>query len=125
MSAADAELAINRDMTDWFIEQKPTTIQLIPREPVWVNGTKVMPDDAPRDPQTFYVIWAPTTGIVQTMDGTTRRFDFVLVGRYDAEVAIGDHWSIGKQDNEIDYIYPYNGYEVKCGGSSYGSEPVG
>lgn len=124
MTALQTELAINQSNTLAFIAQDPTTITLIPRLDVWVAGSKKKTDQTPRDPQTFKVIWAPTTGIVQTIDGTSRRFDFVLVGAFDAVVAIGDHWLQTIQDNEIDYVFPYNGYEVKCGGSSYGSKPV-
>jgi hypothetical protein len=118
------ELAVHRSNTDRYIGIDPTEIILIPRQDTWVAGTKTRGDQTPRDPQSFHVIWAPTTGIVPIIEGTTRRFDFILVGSYDAIVAIGDHWLEGQQDNEIDYVYPFNGYEIKCGGTSYGSKPV-
>jgi hypothetical protein len=124
MTASLTGLAILRANTDRFIAQNPTDIVLIPRTDAWLAGTKTRTDQTPRVSQTFKVIWSGTTGIISTIEGTTRRFDFVLVGSYDAIVAIGDHWEQTNQDNEIDYIFPYNGYEVKCGGTSYGSKPV-
>lgn len=124
MTALDTELAINQSNTLAFIAQDPTVITLTPRSDVWVAGSKKRVDQTPRAEQVFKVIWAPTTGIVSMSEGTTRRFDFVLVGAYNSVVAIGDHWLQSTQDNEIDYIFPFNGYEIKCGGSSYGSKPV-
>src|ERR1700760_2661619 len=111
------ELAIHRANTSLYIGLNPTDIVLIPVLEQWVAGTKKMVDQTPRDSQTFHVIWAPTTGIVGGGgSGITHKFDFVLVGAYDVIVAIGDRWDIGAQRNVIDYIYPSNGYEVKCGG---------
>ena len=124
MIASQTELAIHRLNTDRFIGTDPTEIILTPRQDVWVAGSKRKVDVDDRDPQFFKVIWGGSTGITTTIDGTTHRFDFILVGQYTAEVAIGDHWLIGNQDNEIDFVFPFNGYEVKCGGNSYGSKPV-
>jgi hypothetical protein len=124
MTSIDTGLAINRDNTARYIALWPTEIILIPRKEIWVAGSKRMVDQNDRDPQTFHVIWSGATGIVTMIDGVTHRFDFILVGEYTAEVAIRDHWILGTQDNEIDYIFPFNGYEVKCGGSSYGSNPT-
>ena len=124
MTTADTELAINRSNTSRFIALNPTSIILIPRQEVWVAGSKRLGNGTPRSAQIFKVIWGGSTGVTTTIDGTTHRFDFVLVGEYTAEVAIHDHWVLGTQDNEIDYVFPFNGYEVKCGGNSYGSNPV-
>lgn len=118
-----ADLAVNRSNTDWYINLWPTEIILVPRQEIWVAGSKRLGDGVPRDPQTFHVIWSGGTGITPMIDGVTHRFDFILVGLYTAEVAIHDHWQMGTQDNEIDYVFPFNGYEVKCGGNSYGSKP--
>lgn len=124
MVAGTVELAINRANTDRYIKLDPTVITLIPRLDAWVAGSKRKNDQPPRAPQIFKVIWGGSTGITASIDGTTHRFDFILVGNYDAVVAINDHWFIGTQDNEIDYVFPSNGYEVKCGGLSYGSKPA-
>lgn len=125
MNAVSSELAINRANTKRFIALDPTEIVLIPRQEVWANGSKKKTDLPPRASQTFKIIWGGDTGIVTTIGGTTRRFDFVIMGNVDASLEIGDHWFIGDQDNEVQYIFPSNGYEIKGGGVSHGSKPVG
>ena len=118
------ELDIHRANTLLYIGLNPTDIALTPVNEVWIAGTKKLVEQTTRSAQTFYVIWAPTTGIVGGGgSGITHKFDFVLVGTYDAIVAIGDRWDVNNQRNVIDYVYPSNGYEVKCGGTSYGSKP--
>jgi len=124
MTALATELAINRDNTDKYINIDPTEIILIPRREIWVAGSKRMADQTPRVPQTFKVNWQYSTGQVTVIDGTTFRFDYVIIGRYDAEVEINDHWSHLDQDFEVHYVFPSNGYEVRAGGNSYGSKPV-
>ena len=126
MAISTNELDINRANTERYIGLNPTDIVLTPVQEEWVAGTKRLVDQMVRDPQTFHIIWAPTTGIVGGGgSGITHKFDFVLVGAYDAIVAINDRWDINNQRNVIDYVYPSNGYEVKCGGTSYGSNPNG
>lgn len=98
-------------------------ITLTPRETTVIAGTKSMADLPSRDPQEFWFIWQGDNPIVSTDKGTTRRLDFVLVGSFDAEVAVGDHWETAGQKFEITYLAPYNGYEVKCGGVSIGANP--
>jgi len=116
-----ASLSIHRRGTDDFIEADPTDIALIPHSAVWSGGSKTYVAQAPRQMQTFKVIWDGQTGVV---DEHTRRFDFILVGRFDATVAIKDQWQdTDGQKYVVEYVYPYNGYEVKCGGSSHGTNP--
>lgn len=119
-----AELGVHRANTARYIELNPTSIILIPIQEQWVAGTKKLVEQPSRSPQTFHIIWAPETGIVGGGgSGITHKFDFILVGAYDAVVAINDRWNINNQRNVIDYVYPANGYELKCGGTSYGSKP--
>lgn len=119
------ELSIHRKGTERFIAGDPTEITLIPSTEVWSGGSKTYGIENPRDPQNFKVIWSGSQdGIVVKSEGTTRRFDFVLVGAYDAQVAIGDHWKVGDQHFQVEWVAPANGYEVKAGGVSHGSNPV-
>lgn len=120
------ELSIHRKGTERFINADPTTITLVPSTETWSGGTKVYGSATPRQPQTFKVIWSGSQdGIAVTSQGTTRRFDFILVGTHDAVVEIGDHWNLGDQHFQVEWIAPDNGYEVKAGGSSHGSKPTG
>ena len=123
---SDIEIALHRKGTVKFIESDPSLITLTPSTETWVGGTKTFSDDVNRTPQYFKVIWSGSQdGIAITSEGKTRRFDFILVGAYDALVAIGDHWRVGSQHFQIEWVAPYNGYEVKAGGSSHGSKPTG
>ncbi|HPE52949.1 MAG TPA: hypothetical protein PK852_02420 [Mesotoga prima] len=126
MLANSVELTIHRKGTLKFIAADPTVITLTPVYEDFVNGTKTLIQLSERDPQTFKVIWSGSIeGLVSTGDTNTHRFDFVLVGPYDAEVAIGDYWVTDDgQKNVIEWLAPSNGYEVKAGGVSHGRVPV-
>jgi hypothetical protein len=71
------------------------------------------------------MIWLDETGIDRRPPSGTRRFDFVLVGEHDANVAIGDYWKVGNQEFRIEAVTPYNGWEVKAHGISHGPKPTG
>lgn len=128
MALSAVELALHRKSTERFIASDPTEITLISRgtESI-VNGTKTFSPGEERLEQSFKVIWNGDNGIVRQPDssGGVRRFDFILVGRHDAELDIGDYWQVEDQENRIEYIYPDNGYEVKAGGVSNGPKPSG
>ena len=119
------ELSIHRKGTERFINSDPTQITLTPSTEVWSGGTKTYGSGTPRVAQSFKVIWSGSQdGIVVKSEGTTRRFDFILVGKHDATVAIGDFWKVGDQHFQVEWVAPANGYEVKAGGVSHGNPPV-
>ena len=81
---------------------------------------------ATEDPQELRIIWDGSDGInrqVNEEQSGSRRFDFILVGKYDADLAIGDFWEEGSQKFIIESIFPSNDWEVKAGGISHGSTP--
>lgn len=122
---SNIELSIHRKGTERFIDADPTEVTLTPTTEVWSGGSKTYGSETPRQPQNFKVIWSGSQdGIVVKSEGTTRRFDFILVGKHDAEVAIGDFWKVGNQHYQVEWVAPANGYEVKAGGTSHGSNPV-
>jgi len=118
------ERSIHRKNTKRFIDSDPTVITLITPVEAMVNGTKVANYTEDRAAQTFKIIWQGEDGIVREIPGGVRRFNFVIVGEYDAELAIGDFWETGDQKHVIEYVYPDNGYEVKAGGVSHGPAPT-
>ena len=126
MISSTVEMSLHRTGTEHFIAADPTDIILIPRTEQIVDGTKRFLPAIPRLSQTFKVIWPGENGIIREVDpnGGVRRFDFILVGLYGAEVEIGDSWRVGNQSFQIEYKYPDNGYEVKVGGVSHGSSPT-
>jgi hypothetical protein len=128
MAMSAVELAIHRKSTDHFISSDRTDIVLTTRgTESMVNGTKSFSSGVERPEQSFKVIWMGENGIIRqlTGDGGVRRFDFILVGSHDATVDIGDYWEVDGQENRIEYVYPFNGYEVKAGGVSNGPKPAG
>jgi hypothetical protein len=123
---SNIELSIHRKGTESFINADPTQITLIPSTESWVGGSKTFGSGTPRAAQSFKVIWSGSQdGIVVNSEGKTRRFDFILVGKYNAVINIGDYWVVNNQHYQVEWIAPSNGYEVKAGGSSHGSKPTG
>lgn len=120
------ELSMQRRATKTLITADPTSIVLFPNAGSMVNGTLKFTASSARNPQTFKVIWDGSNGVAREVgsEGESRRFDFVLVGEHDAELAIGDIWKVADQKFVIEYIFPANGWEVKAGGSSHGSVPA-
>jgi hypothetical protein len=125
------ELAIHRLGTKSFIDADSRMITLTPRSSSMVNGTKVSTPQTPRDPQKLKVIFPNSSGIRNDpslyrdvgSEGASKRFDFVIIGEYDAQIAVGDFWKEGQQEYQVEYVFPDNGYEVKAGGISYGASP--
>lgn len=123
----DIELLVHRKGTEQFIAKDQTDIILIPSVISESFGTKTISEGTPRASQSFKFIYPAGDaggGIVPTSgQGITHKFDFTIVGLYDAIVSIGDHWKEGNQFYQIEWVQPFNGYEVKAGGISYGSTP--
>lgn len=114
MTLKPSELAIRRKGTKHFIDSDPTSIILIPHVEEFVAGTKKSVPQSPREPQNFKVIWGGGDGIVRNTPNGVHRFDFILVGEYDAVVSIGDKFHDKKA--VVEFIWPSNEYEVKAGG---------
>jgi hypothetical protein len=118
------ERSIHRKNTKRFIDSDPTVITLTTPVSAVVNGTRVANYSEERNPQTFKIIWQGDDGVVREIPGGTRRFNFILLGEHDAELAIGDFWQVDEQKFVIEYVFPDNGYEVKAGGVSHGPTPT-
>lgn len=124
-----AELAVNKQLTRIFIEDDPVTVQLIPhgRHKTASGAYKTVPG-IPKPPQTVKLIYqgGSADGIVETGDGALRKYDFVLLAEYDADVEIGDvFYEEGKPNQKwvVRGLQPFNGYEIKAGIVSYGDDP--
>ena len=126
MLSKTVELSIHQKGTENFINSDPTEIILKTLTEVWNAGSRSFNASVDRDSQTFKVIWSGSQdGIVLNGETRARSFDFILIGKYDAEIAIGDYWTLNDQHFQIEWLAPYNGYEVKAGGCSHGSKPTG
>lgn len=130
MTAPAPELAVQRDLTHAFIVANPTTITLTSHTEVKLpsGGFKAGPG-IPRIPQVFKLIQMnhterPKQAITALASGVQRKYDFTLLGEWNAVVAKGDWWDDANgQRWVIDDIVPYNGYEVKAMVMSYGGRP--
>lgn len=116
MISNEYEMAIHRKGTEYFINADPTSLILVPHVEQFVGGTKRNVAQSPRPVQIFKIIWGGDNGIVRQTPNGTRRFDFILVGKYDAEVSVGDQFA----NLVVEYVFPFNGYEVKAGGVIHG-----
>ena len=118
------EAAIQRKATKQFIDADPTDIVLKTIEESWVGGTKKTVPGPDKPSQTFKIIWEGQSGIDRQPPNGSRRYDFILIGEHDADVSLNDFWKVGEQENRIEWIAPFNDYEVVAGGFSYGASPA-
>lgn len=120
---------LQRSLTSSFINADPITVTLVPRTRTIVKGAAQLVDGTPRAPQVMKLIMQSAAGgsIEQhTGDGTERRTDFQLLGTWDSQGDIGDHWQDASgQWWEITAIVPENGYERRYVVESYGKHPTG
>jgi hypothetical protein len=125
------ELWVQRYNTAQFIDAEPVRIALTPRKEMRTPAGGVETVELPaRAAQTFKVIMiSPAGGFIEQRNdaggGTERRADFILLGKWDAVVDVGDYWhdEYG-QRWEVTSIIPYNGYEVRANVESYGRYPT-
>lgn len=124
---ATGQIELNRQLTTWFINQDPTTVTLTPVAEVQTSGGGYTFEDLPeRVPQIFKFIQQGSnfTGVIESGDGRERQYEFIMVGNWDAAIAIGDHWQDANgQDWRIGGFIPNNGYEIKAGVYSWGKRP--
>jgi hypothetical protein len=123
-----AELTLNRINTALFIAQSPRRIVLTPRVRVrTAAGGSTTEDQAERPEQVFRLIQQSPSGASieqRTVDGETeRRIDWVLLGDWDAQVDVGDHWEEAGIWYEVMSLIPYNGYEVRANVEATGRRP--
>lgn len=55
--------------------------------------------------------------------GTAHTWTFVLTGRHDAQIEIGDVWQAGETSYRVISIQPKNGYETVAVVSAIGKDP--
>lgn len=122
-----AELYAQRRVTTDFIASNPTSLALIEAGKVkTAAGGTVRANGPTRVAQTFRVIDQSTAsggvpGPLRTADGVSRRATHQLLGAWDADMAVGDHW-IGTDGKryEIVEVLPENGYERRGRVIAYG-----
>jgi hypothetical protein len=124
--SSETGLAENRRLTEYYIAHDPTTITLIPvkqtRQP---GGGFKAERQTPRSPQQFKVVAVINNwdGIAAVQGGEVQGWAYILVGQWDAEIAIGDLWEDGDNTYRVTAILQASDYEKRCAVSSFGPEP--
>lgn len=124
------EIVTNRQLTHAFIMMDPTEIALVPVERVEApSGGFTTEDLPPRPVQTFKLInqAGDASAITPGEGARARKYDFVLVGEWDATVRIDDFWEDPNAEDSfwvVTDLVPYNGYEVKARLTQSGDYPL-
>lgn len=122
-----------RKATEIAIRINPRTIELVTSRRVDKGGGVYDKENgSKRDAQTFSiepmisatVSAGESTGEVSAISGAeVQRWSYYLVGRYDAEMAVGDTWTEGNTTYRIVSINPKNDYEKRAVVTAFGPDP--
>jgi hypothetical protein len=63
-------------------------------------------------------------GVSGSEGGTAHGWSYLLRGKYDSVVEIGDTWKNGETVYRVVSLQPYNGYEVTAVVSAIGKDPA-
>lgn len=120
-------IPVLRKVTAKLISVDPRTISLVPhtkeRQPS--GGYKWTPQ-TPRTPQDFTLELIPAgtvTGAGFSEGAEPKSWMYYLIGKYDAQVEVGDTWEDGDSSYRVTAILPKNDYEKRCVVVGSGSEP--
>lgn len=126
MTTVEQRRALLRRGTVNYISYDPTTIELIPTVKTRTDsGSTVEEDGTPREPQDFKLIsieFTPQgTNPTVTVDGVERVIGFYLLGAWDADIEVGDHWT-GDDGRryEVIALMDGHGYESKGAVEAHG-----
>lgn len=124
------ELATHRVNTRAFIAADPLRIALQVRGSARTpSGALARERQSERPLQTFKLIMQSPAGSSieqRTEDGTERQVDYILLGEWDAQVAVGDYWDdAAGQRWEVVALVPRNGYETRAVVEAHGKDLTG
>lgn len=111
------ELAVNRDLTTWFIAANSIWLRVTPvrKQRTGSGGTALvnLPERVPQKMRLISMSASQKPKI--TDDGIEREIDLTLLGEWDCQLDVGDWWVDGEGlKYEIVEMVPYNGYEVRA-----------
>lgn len=111
------ELAVNRDLTTWFIAANPIWLRVTPvRQEKKAGGGVALVNLPERPVQKMRLISMSASQKPKiTDDGVEREIDLTLLGEWDCQLDVGDWWRDGEGLHyEIVEMVPFNGYEVRA-----------
>ena len=124
--SVSSELRIQRRVTLAFIRARPFSVTLVPLIAVKDSEGYTETDGPPRAPQIMRLIDQTTQGFsnipgkIRSAQGQERKVTHQLVGTYDSQMAVGDHWIDGNARFQIDEMLPENDYERRAQVVRYG-----
>jgi hypothetical protein len=121
----DTRLAYLRYTTKMYIYGDPTSVIIQRQTKVNKPGGGHDFPKMPLPAQTFrFVNQDIGSGIdYGSDDGIARRFSYVIIGEYDADLDVNDTWTVGEQQYKIDSIAPDNGWERRANVTCFAIEP--
>lgn len=111
------ELGVQRELTTWFIAANPIWLRVTPvKKQRTTSGGQALVDLPERPVQKMRLISMSASQKPKiTEDGVEREIDLTLLGEWDCQLDVGDHWRDGEGlAYEIVEMVPYNGYEVRA-----------
>ena len=110
------DLGVQRMLTEAFISTQPINITLVPMErQKTASGGYTFVAGAPRASQVMRLVEpASVPDPLRAADGTQREVDFMLIGAFDAEMAVYDMFIHGGNTWRIESLYPDNGWERRA-----------
>lgn len=108
------ELKVNRKQTAAFIAEDPVRLTLThpaTRTPDGAGGYTTTPG-GPADPQDFRLIIQGGNVASRNIDGAQIKPAYVMIGKHDADVKIGDTFTFNNRNYEIKYVRENRDYET-------------
>lgn len=117
-----------RRLTEWFIDDSPSTIRLVPhKQQDRPGGTHEWIPQKARKPQQFRLIptggWNTNDGKVAVEGADISKWRFHLIGKTDCEFEIGDTWTWGGLQYRIISLLPQNNWERRALVTVFGQAP--
>ena len=112
-----SEQDIMRQLTLAFIETMPVNLVLTPHTYVKTDaGGTVATPGSPKGVQRLRFVELDTrpNDPVRTQDGIERRADFILLGSWDADIAVNDTLTYDGDDFTVIEMYYDNGWETRA-----------
>ena len=110
------ELTVQRRHTLAFINTTPVMITLTPRWKIkQPTGGYRLADQGPRPPQKMLLV-TPRAGerTIRTVDGIQRETEKILIGRWDASIAVDDRFTYDGENYVVVAIMEPNGWEQRA-----------
>lgn len=111
------EQAVQRDLTEWFINANPVWLTLTPisRQRTSTGGYKDVNLPARPTQKLRLISMSASQKPTITDNGVEREIDLTLLGPWNAQIDIGDWWRDGEGlYYEVIEMVPSNGYEVRA-----------